>query len=34
MKIADFGFAKVIEENKKDIAMMQTSVGTPFYMCP
>eukprot|EP00825_Cyclidium_porcatum_P047087 TRINITY_DN7567_c0_g1_i1.p1 TRINITY_DN7567_c0_g1~~TRINITY_DN7567_c0_g1_i1.p1 ORF type:complete len:148 (-),score=26.32 TRINITY_DN7567_c0_g1_i1:180-623(-) len=33
-KIADFGFSKVIEEEKKDVAVHQTAVGTPFYMAP
>lgn len=33
-KIADFGFSKVIEEEKKDKAAPQTAVGTPFYMAP
>ena len=33
-KIADFGFSKVIEENKKDQAAHNTSVGTPYYMSP
>lgn len=33
-KIADFGFAKVIEEDKKDIAAHGTAVGTPYYMAP
>lgn len=33
-KIADFGFAKVIEEEKRDMAFQQTAVGTPFYMAP
>lgn len=33
-KLADFGFAKVIEEDKKDIAAHGTSVGTPYYMAP
>lgn len=33
-KLADFGFAKVIEEDKKDVAAHGTSVGTPYYMAP
>ncbi|KRX08092.1 Protein kinase-like domain [Pseudocohnilembus persalinus] len=33
-KIADFGFSKVIEQEKKDQSVNQTSVGTPFYMAP
>lgn len=33
-KIADFGFSKVIEEDKKDILAQGTAVGTPFYMAP
>jgi len=33
-KIADFGFAKCIEEDKKDIASHGTAVGTPYFMSP
>jgi len=33
-KIADFGFSKVIEEDKRDRAAHGTAVGTPFYMAP
>lgn len=33
-KIADFGFAKVIDFNKRDEAAVNTSVGTPYYMAP
>jgi serine/threonine protein kinase len=33
-KIADFGFAKCIEEDKKDTASHGTAVGTPYFMSP
>ena len=33
-KLADFGFAKVIEDDSKDLAQKQTAVGTPYYMAP
>jgi serine/threonine protein kinase len=33
-KIADFGFSKVIEEDKRDTLNQGTAVGTPFYMAP
>jgi serine/threonine protein kinase len=33
-KIADFGFSKVIEEDKRDDLGQNTAVGTPFYMAP
>lgn len=33
-KIADFGFAKFIEMDRRDTATTNTSVGTPYYMAP
>jgi serine/threonine protein kinase len=33
-KIADFGFAKVMEADSRDRAVQGTAVGTPYYMSP
>lgn len=33
-KLADFGFAKIIDDGKKDVAAHGTAVGTPYYMAP
>lgn len=33
-KIADFGFAKVIDYENREKAATQTYVGTPYYMAP
>lgn len=34
IKVADFGFAKVVEEVEKDHKAPHTLLGTPLYMCP
>ena len=34
IKIADFGFAKIVDDNVKDIKMHHTLLGTPLYMNP
>lgn len=34
MKIADFGFAKMIDEAAKNVKMQHTLLGTPLYMSP
>ena len=34
MKIADFGFAKMIDEASKNVKMQHTLLGTPLYMAP
>jgi len=34
MKIADFGFAKFVDENLKDTKLQHTILGTPLYMTP
>eukprot|EP00331_Platyophrya_macrostoma_P029012 CAMPEP_0176456310 /NCGR_PEP_ID=MMETSP0127-20121128/31207_1 /TAXON_ID=938130 /ORGANISM="Platyophrya macrostoma, Strain WH" /LENGTH=384 /DNA_ID=CAMNT_0017846235 /DNA_START=52 /DNA_END=1206 /DNA_ORIENTATION=+ len=34
LKIADFGFAKMIDEASKNVKMQHTLLGTPLYMSP
>jgi len=34
VRIADFGFAKLVDENTKDVKMKHTLLGTPLYMNP
>jgi len=34
VRIADFGFAKIVDENVKDVKMHHTLLGTPLYMNP
>jgi len=34
LKIADFGFAKIVDEAEKDTKSLHTILGTPLYMNP
>jgi len=34
IKIADFGFAKIVDESNKNVKMAHTLLGTPLYMNP
>jgi len=34
VKIADFGFAKIVDENNKNVKLHHTLLGTPLYMNP
>jgi len=34
VRIADFGFAKIVDDNVKDIKLHHTLLGTPLYMNP
>lgn len=34
VRIADFGFAKTVEDNAKDVKDFHTMLGTPLYMAP